>query len=196
MGDFSWNGTLTVPDIGPGEHTVQVRNWGFAPQTFKLNFEAGKATYLQAVLEPLSGSISGPLGQIDVKGHHRAEILLNGTTPGYGVAHGGESQGRFHSKLLVPPGTYELAMVHGDKTYWSGSVTVQEGQRTVVDTDKGSTAVASAGPMPDPPRFEAGVLRSRTVIGKTEGNLSALPAAIDCGDSSQLTWNSTDAVAY
>src|SRR5271169_833594 len=59
MGDFSWNGTLTVPDIGPGEHTVQVRNWGFAPQTFKMNFEAGKATYLQAVLEPLAGSISG-----------------------------------------------------------------------------------------------------------------------------------------
>jgi hypothetical protein len=194
MGDFSWNGTLTVPDIGPGEHTVQVRNWGFAPQTFKLNFEAGKATYLQARLEPLSGSISGPVGQIDVKGHHRGEILLNGTTPEYGVAHGGESHGRFHSKLLVPPGTYELAMVHGDKTYWSGSVTVQEGHRTVVDTDKGTTLVASAGPMPDPPRFEAGVLRSRTVVGKTEGNLTAIPAAINCGDSSQLTWNSTDAV--
>ena len=139
MGNATYNGTLEVPKIGPGEHTVQLRNWGYVPQTFKLNFEAGKPTYLEARLEPIAGNVSGPLGQIDVRGHQRAAILLNGTTPGYGVAHGGESHGWFHSKLLVPPGTYQLAMVHGDKTIWSGSVTVQEGKRTEVDSDKGTT---------------------------------------------------------
>jgi hypothetical protein len=183
-----------VPNIGPGEHSVEVRNWGYTPQTYKLNFEAGKTTSLQSRLEPMTDSVSGPLGQIDVRGHHRAAILLNGMTPEYEVAHGGESHGRFHSRMLVPPGTYQLAMVHGDKTIWSGPVTVQEGKRTVVDTDKGTTLVASAGPMPDPPRFRGGLFRSQVVVGKTAGNLSALPATINCGDSSQLSWNSTDAV--
>ena len=194
MGDATWDGTLTVPDIGPGEHTVEVRNWGFTPQTFKMNFEAGRTTLLQARLEPIQGSVAELFGQIEVKGHRRADILLNGTTPEYQVGHGGLSNGRFSSKLLVPPGTYQLAMVHGDKTLWAGPVTVQEGHRTVVDTDKGTTQVASAGPMPDPPRFHGGLLRSQVVVGKTTANLSAVPGTINCGDSSQLTWNSTDAV--
>jgi len=194
MGDATYDGTLQVPDIAPGEHTVVLRNWGYAPQTFKLNFEAGKATYLEASLDPLPGEVSGPLGQIDVRGRHRAAILLNGKTPGYDVGHAGLSHGRFHSTLLVPPGTYDLALVHGDKTYWSGSVTVQEGKRTMVDADKGATQIAAAGPMPDPPRFHGGLLRSRVVVGKTTANFSASPAANACGDSRQLTCSSTDAV--
>ena len=194
MGDTTWDGTLTVPKIGPGEHKVEVRNWGFTPQSFKLNFEPDKSTYLNVRLDPMAGSISGPLGQIDVHGARRAAMLLNGTTPDYEVAHGGESHGRFHSTVMVPPGTYQLAMVHGDKTYFSGPVTVKEGERTIVNADKGTTTTAHLGPVGDPPRFHGGLLRSYVVVGKTEGNLSAIPAAINCGDSSQLTWNSTDAV--
>lgn len=194
MGDATWDGTLTVPGIGPGAHTVEVRNWGYTPQTFKLNFEAGKATYLRARLEPIAGNLSGPMGQIDIKGARRAAVLLNGMTPDYEVAHGGETHGRFHSKLFVPPGTYQLAMVHGDKTIWSGPVTVEEGKRTQVDVDKGTAAVAQLGKMEDPPRFHGRLLRSRVVVGPTEASLSAVPASINCGDSSQLTWTSSDAV--
>jgi hypothetical protein len=36
MGDATWDGTVTVPDIGPGDHKVEVRNWGFTPQSYNL----------------------------------------------------------------------------------------------------------------------------------------------------------------
>jgi len=194
MGDATYDGTLQVPDISPGEHTVELRNWGYTPQIYKLNFTAGKATYLEARLEPLQGEVSGPLGQIEVRHDHRADILLNGKTPEYSVGHVGLSHGRFHSTLLAPPGTYELAVVHGDKTYWDGQITVQEGKKTVVDAGTGKTLVAQAGPMPDPPYFRGHLLRSQVVVGPVNAAFSAAPGTINCGESSQLTWNSTGAV--
>src|SRR6266699_3766092 len=50
MGDGSWDGTLKVPNISPGQHTVGVYNWGYAPQTFKLDFAAGRTTKLDVRL--------------------------------------------------------------------------------------------------------------------------------------------------
>jgi hypothetical protein len=197
MGDASFDGSLVVPEIGPGEHTVGVYNYGYTPQTFKLNFEAGHSQYLDVVLEPTGGAVTGPWGQIDVHGAHRAAILLNGKTMEYEVAHGGESHGRFSSRLIVPPGTYQLSLVHGDKTIWSGPVTVEAGKRTVVHAEKGTTETKNwQGHQPgnDLPRFHAATSRTTVVVGPTTGSFSASPATINCGDSSQVTWSSTGAV--
>ncbi|MGD0694017.1 MAG: OmpA family protein [Terriglobia bacterium] len=197
MGDASWDGSLEVPDIGPGEHTVGVYNYGYTPQTFKLNFEAGHAQYLEVVLEPLPGTVSGSWGQIDVHGAHRAAILLNGKTMEYEVAHGGESHGRFSSRLIVPPGTYQLSLVHGDKTIWSGPVTVEAGKRTVVHAEKGTTETQNwhgHEPGNDVPRFHAATTRTTVAVEPVKANFSSTSATIACGDSAQLTWSSTGAV--
>lgn len=197
MGDATYDGTLTVPDIGPGEHTVGVYTYGYTPQTFKLNFEAGETQWLSVVLDPMAGTVAGPWGQIDVHGAHRAAILLNGKTVEYEVAHGGESHGRFHSRLIVHPGTYQVSLVHGDKTIWSGPVTVEAGKRTVVRAETGATATENwrgheSGN--DVPRFHGGASRSMVAVEPVTANFSASSATIACGDSGQLTWSSTGTV--
>jgi outer membrane protein OmpA-like peptidoglycan-associated protein len=197
MGDASWNGTLTVPDISPGEHTVGIYNYGYTPQTFKVSFEAGRTSTLDVRLQPVGADVSGPWGRIEVRGSGRPAILLNGKTPEYVVGHGGESHGRFHSHLVVPPGTYQLTLVHGDKTIWSGPVTVEADKVTVVDPGKGASAPENwrgrhVGN--DVPRFHGGTARSTVAVAPTTGRFSAGTAEINCGDSDQLTWSSDGAV--
>ena len=127
MGDASYDGRLTVPDIGPGEHTVGVYCYGWVPQTFKLNFTAGQTTTLEVRLEPISGTVPGPFGRIQIKGAPRAAILMNGKTAEYVVGHADETDNStiWQQELLVPPGTHQLTLVHGEKTIWSGPVTVE-----------------------------------------------------------------------
>ena len=60
MGDATFDGTLTVSEIGPGEHTVGIYNWGFVPQTYKVNFAAGMTSKLDVRLVAVPGTVSGP----------------------------------------------------------------------------------------------------------------------------------------
>src|SRR5579863_6775261 len=140
MGDGTWDGTLTVPRIGPGEHTVGIYNYGFVPQTFKVNFTAGQTSKLDVRLEAVPGMVSGPWGRIQIKGAPRAAILMNGKTPEYVVGHADETDNSmiWQQQLLVPPGTQQLTLVHGSKTIWSGPVTVEAGKRTILHADSGT----------------------------------------------------------
>jgi len=199
MGDATWDGTLTIPKIAPGQHTVSLYNWGFVPQTFKLDFTAGKKTALDVRLVPIPGDVTGPFGRIQIKGAPRAAVLMNGKTPEYVVGHADEMDNSFiwQQELLVPPGTHQLTLVHGDKTIWSGPVTVEAGKRTVLDAVKGTTKVEAwkgAEPKGSLPRFKAGINTATIAVGPTTGKISAGPAEINCGDSSQLTWSSDGAV--
>jgi hypothetical protein len=199
MGDTSWDGLLKVPQIAPGQHTVSVYNWGFVPQTFKLDFTAGKTTQLDVRLEAIPGDVAGPFGRIQIKGAPRAAVLMNGKTPEYVVGHADETDNSFiwQQELLVPPGTHQLTLVHGDKTVWSGPVTVEAGKRTVLDAKTGATkteAWKGAEPRGDLPRFKAGINTTTIAVGVTKARITASPTEINCGDSSQLSWSSEEAV--
>src|SRR5512135_2437206 len=52
MGDATWDGTLTVPKIAPGEHNVGIYNYGYVPQTYKVNFTGGMTSTLNVRLVP------------------------------------------------------------------------------------------------------------------------------------------------
>ena len=199
MGDATWNETLEVPDIGPGEHTVGVYCYGYTPQTFKLNFEAGQTQYLEVDLAPMAGTVAGPWGRIQIKGAPRAAVLLNGKTVEYVVGHVDEadSSTAFQQELLVHPGTYQVTLVHGDKTIWAGPVTVEQGKRTVVHVPAGTTQVegwAGKAPANDLPRFRAGIASTTIAVEPVTANFSGGTTTIVCGDSAQLTWTSTGTV--
>ncbi len=190
---------LKVPNISPGQHTVGVYNWGYGPQTFKLDFTAGKTTKLDVRLVAVPGEVPGPFGRIQIKGAPRAAILMNGKTPDYVVGHADETDNSFlwQQELLVPPGTHQLTLVHGDKTIWAGPVTVEAGKRTVLDVKTGATkteAWKGAEPRGDLPRFRSGINTTTIAVGPTTGKITAAPTEINCGDSSQLSWSSDGAV--
>ena len=194
-----WSGTLNVSGIAPGEHTVSIYNWGFTPQTSKQTFTAGKTTTMDVTLQAISGTVAGPFGRIQIKGAPRPAVLMNGKTPDYVVGHADEMNNSFiwQQELLVPPGTHQVTLVHGDKTIWSGPVTVEAGKRTVLNAIKGTTKIEAwkgAEPKGDLPRFKAGVNTTTIAVGPTTGKITAGPAEINCGDSSQLSWSSDGAV--
>jgi outer membrane protein OmpA-like peptidoglycan-associated protein len=199
MGDATWDGTLTVPKISPGEHTVGIYNYGFTPQTFKVNFTGGQTSRLDVRLQPIDGTVAGPFGRIQIKGAPRAAILMNGKTPEYVVGHADETDNSFiwQQELLVPPGTHQLTLVHGDKTIWSGPVTVEAGKRTILHVDGGTQHIEDTkggANLSDLPRFRSGVNTTRIAVGLTTGRIAASATEINCGDSSQLTWSSDGAV--
>ncbi|HLY59947.1 MAG TPA: OmpA family protein, partial [Terriglobia bacterium] len=199
MGDATWNGMMTVPKISPGEHTVGIYNYGYVAQTFKVNFTGGQTSKLDVRLVPVAGTVSGPWGRIQIKDAPRAAILMNGKTPEYVVGHADETDNSFiwQQELLVRPGTYQLTLVHGDKTIWAGPVTVEAGKRTVLHAKTGTTHVENwkgGQPGNDLVRFRAGINTATIAVGPTTGNITAGPAEINCGDSSQLTWTSDGAV--
>ncbi len=80
-------GTLCTIWVDPGEHTVTVRNYGYAPESQKVNLEIGKVTKLDVTLKPEGGPVSGPWGRIQIKGPPHAAVLLNGKTPDFFVGH-------------------------------------------------------------------------------------------------------------
>lgn len=199
MGDATFDGTLTVPKISPGEHTVGIYNYGFVPQTFKVNFTAGQTSKLNVALVTVPGTVSGPWGRIQIKDAPRAAILMNGKTPEYVVGHADETDNSFiwQQELLVQAGTYQLTLVHGDQTIWSGPVTVEAGKRTIVHAKTGATHEEEwkgAQPGNDLPRFRAGLSTATIAVGPTTGRIAAAPTEINCGDSSQLSWSSEGAV--
>ena len=200
MGDATFDGTLTVADIGPGEHTVGIYNWGFTPQSYKVNFTAGQTSKLDVRLVPVQpDTVSGPFGRIQIKGAPRAAILLNGKTPEYVVGHADETNNSFiwQQMLLVPPGTHQVTLVHGDKTIWSGPVTVEAGKRTVLDARSGATheeAWKGETPRGEVPMFRAGINTATIAVGPATGRITAYPTTINCGDSGKLTWATSGAV--
>jgi outer membrane protein OmpA-like peptidoglycan-associated protein len=125
--------------------------------------------------------------------------LLTGKTPEYVVGHADETNNSFifQQELLVHPGTYTVTLVHGDKTIWSGPVTVAEGKRTVLDARTGATHEEEwKGPkfLGEVPRFQAGINTATIAVVPTTGRITAYPTEINCGDSTKLTWNTDGSV--
>jgi OmpA family/PEGA domain len=184
--------------LSAGKHTVVVVNYGYKLSTQDVNIEAGKSTPLEVKLDPYGGTVSGPFGLVIIEGDPRAAVLSNGTTPGYFVGHVDEFNNDFlwHQNLLLPPGTHHLTVTHAGKTVWEGDVKVEANKKTVVYTTKNmqKTVDWSRGEkLKDLPRFKAGMASATVAVAPVTGSFAVSAANINCGQSSNLTWQSTDA---
>jgi OmpA family/PEGA domain len=193
------DGSQTM-ELPAGSHAIGVDNYGYTPQTKNVDITAGKTTDLDVTLQASGDKVSGPFGDIELKGHPRAAVLLNGTTPAYFVGHVDEFDNNWiwHQWLLVKPGTYELTATEKGQTVWSGPVTVKSGERVIVDLNhNGATKTRdfkrglNLGPQP---RFEAGVASAMVPIAPVTAQLSAQASQVNCGQSTELSWKSADAV--
>ena len=188
--------TIKLP---AGSHSVGVYNYGYTSQTQNVDITAGKTSNLDVKLQASGGDVSGPFGDIQLKGDRKAAVLLNGKTPAYFVGHVDEFDWNWlwHQRLLVKPGTYQIDVTRNGQTVWSGSVTVQAGQQVTVQLHDGKTSTKNwkqGNTLSAQPRFKAGLASSTVAVAPVSGTFSASTTQINCGDSSTLTWSSTDAV--
>jgi hypothetical protein len=187
--------------LSPGEHKIGVYNDGYTPDVRQINIEAGKTIEMDFALQKTGDEVSGPFGDIELKGHPRAAVLLNGTTPDYFVGHVDEFDNNWlmHQWLLVNPGKYQVTVTRKGETIWSGPVTVEAGQRAVVYLNndgqikmKSFKKGLTLGPRP---RFYAGVATALVPIAPVTAQLAASQGQIGCGQPDTLTWKASDAVA-
>jgi hypothetical protein len=193
-------GSQTIK-LTPGSHEVSVHNYGYTPITQSVQIQSGKTTDLNVDLQKSGDKVSGPFGDIELKGDSRAAVLLNGPTPDYFVGHVDEFNFNWlwwHQRLLVRPGTYNVTVTREGKSIWSGPVSVKEGERVIVYLDNGKMKTKSwhqgdtIGPEP---RFQAGIVNTTVPIAPVMAALTAQSNSVNCGDSTKLNWNSSDAVA-
>lgn len=184
--------------LSAGDHKIELVNYGYQPANRTVAITAGKTTDLEVTLEAIAATVSGPFGAMTIEGADRDAVLLNGKTPEYFVGHGDEFNHDWWWKqeLVVPPGTYQVTILGGDKEIWSGPVNVPANQRVVVDIPKG---VRKTVPWPRGeklstiPRFTVGTASATVAVAKPTAELSATAAQLNCGDASQLKWTSSDA---
>jgi len=194
------DGSQTIK-LAPGAHKVSVHNYGYIPSTQSVQIESGKTADLNVDLQKSGDKVSGPFGDIEFKGNPRAAVLLNGTTPDYFVGHVDEFDWNWiwHQRLLVKPGTYNVAVTREGKDIWSGPVTVKAGEQVTVYLDKDGKMKTKnwhqGDTMAPEPRFTAGIASATVPIAPVTATLSAQSHSVNCGQSTQLNWNTTDAVA-
>jgi outer membrane protein OmpA-like peptidoglycan-associated protein len=182
-----------------GDHKIQLANYGYEPESRTVTITARKTTDLDVTLKAVGATVSGPFGAMTIEGPPRDAVLLNGKNPEYFVGHVDEFDNDlwwWKQELVVPPGAYQVTILGGDKEEWSGSVSVPANQRVVVDIPKG---VVKTVPWPRGeklsaiPRFTVGMASATIAVAKPTAELSTTTAQINCGDSSQLKWTSSDA---
>lgn len=193
--DGSRTFTLTA-----GKHQVGVYNYGYLPQTQEVEITAGNTTDLKVDLQLSGDKVAGPFGDIEVKGHPRAAVLLDGKTPAYFVGHVDEFDWNWiwHQRLLVHPGTYQVTVTRKGSTIWSGPVSVKAGQQVTVYVDhdgKMKTKTWNTGlKMPEQTRFRAGIASATVAVAPVTAQLSTSNNNLSCGQGTELTWNSANAV--
>jgi outer membrane protein OmpA-like peptidoglycan-associated protein len=185
--------------LSAGDHKIELVNYGYQGVTRTVTIAPGKTTDLEVALQPVAAKVSAPFGAIAIKGADRDAVLLNGKTPDFFVGHGDEFNTdflRWRQELVVPPGTYQVTVQHEDKDSWSGPVTVPANQRVIVDIPKGVRKTVRwrrGETLSAIPRFKAGVASATVAVAKPAAELSATTAQVNCGESSQLKWTSSDA---
>jgi len=194
------DGSQTI-GLTPGSHEVSVHNYGYIPNTQTVTVRSGETTGINVVLQKSGDEVPGPFGDIEFKGHPRAAVLLNGTTPDYFVGHVDEFDWNWiwHQRLLVKPGRFQVAVTREGKTIWSGPVDVKAGQRVIVNLDQNGTLTTKDWPqgktMGPQPRFHAGVASATVPIAPVTAQLTAPSSTVGCGQPAQLNWKSADAIA-
>lgn len=194
------DGSQTV-ELSPGSHKIGVYNYGYTDKVQDVQIESGKKTNLDVTLQANGDKVSGPFADIEFKGHPRAAVLLNGTTPDYFVGHVDEFDWNWiwHQRLLVKPGTYQVTVTREGNTIWSGPVTAKAGQQVTVNLDRNGAITTkdwkqglTMGPQP---RFHAGVASATVPISPVTAQLSAQNTNLSCGQSTNLSWKTADAAS-
>jgi hypothetical protein len=190
--------------VAPGKHSIGVYNYGFKPQVQEVSLNEGTNENMDFTLVAVPGSVGGPWGRLQIEGATRAAVYLNGKTPEYFVAHGDEinNSGNLFAcctqQLIVPAGTHQVTVVypHAEKT-WSGSVDIPANKRVVLNVNSGEQKVKdwpeSAG-INSAERFTAGTASASIAIPPVTGSISAEAAQINCGDSANVAWRTSEAV--
>ena len=169
------------------------------PNTQDVEISSGKKTELAVTLQPSGDKVAGPFGDIELKGHPRAAVLLNGKTPGFFVGHVDEFDNNFiwHQWLLVKPGTYQVTVSQKGQTFWSGPVKVDAGKRVIVDLDhNGAMRTKDFKPgfnLGLQQRFQAGVASAEVPVAPVTAQFSASQTQTTCGQSAELNWKTADA---
>ena len=184
--------------LSPGDHKVELVNYGYTPVTQTVTIVGGQVTKLDIALQAITQTVPPPFGAITIESASHAAVLLNGKTADFFVGHGDEFNHDWWWKqeLVVPPGTYQVTVLGVEREVWSGPVEVPANQRVVIHLPKG---VYKTIPWPRGeklsalPRFQVGTASSTVAIAKPSAELSASTAQINCGDGSQLKWSSSDA---
>ena len=197
---------------GPGQHTIQlsagnhsilIANYGFTFHKEEVSIEPNGTSSMRVDLKPSGGLVSGPRGRLQIEvGDLNAgddAVLLNGQTPDYFVGHVDEFNNNIIAKqeLIVPPGTHFVTVTRHGKATWSGTITVGENQRVIVDISNGKQRVkdwARGHELGDLPRFKAGIASATVVIAPVSGTITANPSTIECGQTARLSWNSQETV--
>jgi hypothetical protein len=191
--------------LAAGKHTVVLVNYGYKISSQDVNIEAGKTTDLNVTLEAYGDKVAGPWGRVYISGADtRAAVLSNGKTSGYFVGHVDEFDNDFwlwKQELLLPPGTHHLTITRAGKELWSGDVKVEAGKKTSINVGKNSQVttdwakrdadLTKKAPLP---RFHAGVASATVVVAPVKATLTNSTANINCGQSTNLEWTTTDAV--
>lgn len=193
------DGSQTIA-LSAGKHTIGVYNYGYSPNVQTVNVVAGQTLTLHVGLQQSGQKVNGPFGDIELKGHPRAAVLLNGDTPDYFVGHVDEFDNNWmwHQWLLVQPGNYKVTITRKGRTIWSGPVDVKAGQRDVVYLNHNGKIVTknfkkglTLGPQP---RFDAGIASAMVPIAPVTAQLAVSQPQTSCGQSATLNWKATDAV--
>lgn len=193
------DGSQTI-DLPSGDHKVGVYNYGYQANIQNVEITSGKTTDLQVALQASGDKVSGPFADIEFKGDPRAAVLLNGQTPAYFVGHVDEFDWDWiwHQRLLVHPGTYQVTVTRKGNTIWSGSVSPKAGQKVIVYLDQNGRIETNdwkAGlTLPPQPRFHAGIASATVPVAPVSSQLSAQSNGLSCGDSTTISWNSSNAV--
>ena len=184
--------------LSAGDHKIVLANYGYTPETRNVTITSGKTSPLDVTLQPISSTVSGPFGAMTIEDANRDAILLNGKTPDFFVGHGDEfdHEWGWHQELVVPPGTYQVTAMSGDKETWSAPVEVAANKRVVIDVPKGIKKTVDwprGSKLTTIPRFAAGTASALVAVAKPTAQLTATTAQVNCGDPGQLKWTSTDA---
>ncbi|MGH9714855.1 MAG: OmpA family protein [Candidatus Acidiferrales bacterium] len=193
------DGSETFP-LSAGKHTVVVVNYGYKLSTQEVNIDSGKTTALNVVLETYGAPVNGPFAQIEMKGDSHTAVLLNGKTPPYFVGHVGAMNHDWwwHRILLVPPGTYHVTATRNGTDVWAGDVTVAANQKVTVELGANAAQKTkekkSLAKRTSEPRYKGGWISDTIAVAGVTGNFSVAPTQINCGQSSTMTWQSSEAV--
>jgi OmpA family/PEGA domain len=193
-------GSETIP-LSSGKHTVVVLNYGFKTSTQDVNIDSGKTKELSVTLEAAGAAVSGPYGQIEFKGgDSHAAVLLNGKSPSYFVGHVGATNHDWwwHRNLLVPPGTHHVEVTKNGSDVWTGDVTVAANKKVSIDLTKSGELTTKdkkdLAKLTSEPRYKGGWISDTIVVAGVTGNFSLAPSSVNCGQSSTLTWQTTETV--
>jgi outer membrane protein OmpA-like peptidoglycan-associated protein len=184
--------------LSAGDHKIDFANYGYTSASRTITITSGQTSDVEVTLAPISSMVAGPFGAMTIEGASHDAVLLNGKTPDFFVGNGDEfdHEWGWKQELVVPPGNYQVTVLHGDKDAWSGAVDVPANQRVVVDVPKGvrkTVAWPRGEKFTSVPRFAVGTASATVAVAKPSAELSVTAAQINCGDSSQLKWTSSDA---